>query len=160
MFIIDSRSHGCLAIVPRPRGGDWLASEVANLKADNVDVVVSLLEPAEAAELGLADEARACTAVGIEFVSLPVPDRTVPARTAEFITAAENIRARIASGATVGIHCRGCIGRSSMLAAMILVLDGVGPTDAWSRIEKARGIPVPDTAEQRRWVELLVERSR
>ena len=40
-----------------------------------------------------------------------------------------------------------------MLAATILVLDGVEPVDAWSRIEKARGILVPDTAGQRAWVD-------
>jgi protein-tyrosine phosphatase len=160
MFIINNESRGRLAIVPRPRGGDWLASEVANLKADGVDVVVSLLEPAEAVELGLADEGRACAVAGIEFVTMPIPDRGVPTRTAEFVATAEHLRERLAAGATVGIHCRACIGRSSMLAAVILVLHGVEPTDAWIRIEKARGIPVPDTAEQRRWVEIVVERFR
>jgi len=159
MFIIDSKFRGRLAIVPRPRGGDWLASEIANLKADGIDVLVSLLEPAEAIELGLVFEEWRCVEAGIEFVSLPVLDRSVPDRETEFLAAAESLRARIASGRNVGIHCRGCIGRSSMLAAMILVLDGVVPADAWSRIETARGIPVPDTAEQRRWVDLLAERS-
>lgn len=130
MFAIESRLVGGLAIVPRPRGGDWLASEIANLKADGIDVLVSLLEPAEAMELGLVFEEWRCFEAGIEFVSLPVPDRGVPDRETEFLAVAEKLRARIANGGHVGIHCRGCIGRSSMLAATILLLESVEPGDA------------------------------
>jgi hypothetical protein len=74
--IIGGATPGRLAIVPRPRGGDWLADEVARLKAAGVDILVSMLEPAE----------------------------------------------------------------------------------AWVRIAAARGLPVPDTGEQRRWVEASVPR--
>ncbi|MGH3860965.1 hypothetical protein [Actinokineospora sp.] len=29
---------------------------------------------------------------------------------------------------------------------------GTAPEDAWGRVEAARGMPVPDTPEQRKWV--------
>ena len=156
MFVIDSTLRGRLAIVPRPRGGDWLPSEVGCLKADGVDVVASLLETREAAELGLADEACACAANGIDFVSVPVPDRGVPGSTKAFLAVAEDLRNRLAQGSSVGIHCRACIGRAAMLAVVVLVLAGDRLEDAWARVEQARCIPVPDTDEQRRWVESLV----
>jgi protein-tyrosine phosphatase len=145
-----------MAIVPRPRGGDWLRVDVEEMKAEGIDVLVSLLKPEEAAELGLADEAGACERVGIEFVSLPVPDRGLPEDAQKFIAVAEDLRARIEAGRSIGIHCRAGIGRSSLLAAAILVLSGSSPGDAWTKITKARGLPVPDTAEQRRWLDSIV----
>jgi hypothetical protein len=41
----------------RPRGGDWLADELRDLARAGVEVVVSMLSDAEAAELELAQEA-------------------------------------------------------------------------------------------------------
>src|SRR5688572_18448979 len=67
-----------LAIMPRPRAGDWLADEVTGWKAEGIDIVVSLLEPDEAAELDLRDVPVLCRSAGIEHVSFPIPDRGVP----------------------------------------------------------------------------------
>jgi protein-tyrosine phosphatase len=130
--------------------------DVEEMKAEGIDVLVSLLEPAEAAELGLAEEERCCADVGIEFVSLPVPDRGVPENVENFMAVADNLRAQIADGCSVGIHCQACLGRSSLLAATILVLSGASPGDAWTEVATARGVPVPDTEEQRRWVNSMV----
>jgi hypothetical protein len=72
---IEAPPPGRLAIVPRPRAGDWLGDEIAGWRAAGIDLVVSLLEPEEAAELGLQDEAGLCRQNTIEFVSFPIPDR-------------------------------------------------------------------------------------
>ena len=58
-----------MGILLRPRGGDWLADETAAWREAGVDVVVSLLEPEEAAELMLADEAAAVASSGIALVN-------------------------------------------------------------------------------------------
>ena len=50
-----------LAIVPRPRGNDWLEDEVTHMKRAGVDVLVSMLQPDEATELGLSAEAKLCS---------------------------------------------------------------------------------------------------
>ncbi|MER7708120.1 hypothetical protein ABTX81_35180 [Kitasatospora sp. NPDC097605] len=45
-------------------------------------------------------------------------------------------------------------GRSSAPPVTLLrgsILNGVDPDTAWERIERARGLAVPDTAEQREW---------
>ena len=42
-----------LAILPRPRSGDWLEDEIRSLRGQGIDVLVSLLTPDETAELGL-----------------------------------------------------------------------------------------------------------
>jgi protein-tyrosine phosphatase len=50
------------------------------------------------------------------------------------------------------LHCRFGIGCASLLAAAVLVLEGVDADEAWRRLTCARGLGVPDTEEQRRWV--------
>ncbi|MFF9508054.1 hypothetical protein ACF1BU_19885 [Streptomyces sp. NPDC014724] len=63
---------------------------------------------------------------------------------------------QLCEGAHVVTHCRAGIGRSSLLAAALLILNGVDPETSWHQIERARGLAVPDTAEQREWtMELL-----
>src|SRR5438477_7668874 len=56
IYWIDRGGAGRLAIMARPRAGEWLEDEVAHWRAVGVDTVVCLLEPAEIAELALADE--------------------------------------------------------------------------------------------------------
>src|SRR5215467_12015677 len=56
-------------------------------------------------------------------------------------------------GKAVGVHCRAGIGRSSMIAACALIRTGLSVELAFRMIEKARGCSVPDTPEQREWVE-------
>jgi hypothetical protein len=47
-----------LAIMPRPRAGDWLEDEVSSWHGAGIRTVVSLLEAHEVAELGLDSEER------------------------------------------------------------------------------------------------------
>ena len=142
-----------LAIVPRPRGGDWLEDELDQMKRAGVDVLVSLLQVQEAAELGLSSEAELCEARGIVFRSFPVPDRETPPSTASFSRFVEDLRAEAHAGRSVAVHCRASIGRSSLLLAALLTAEGFAPDDAFRRLTMARGLQVPDTADQVRWVE-------
>jgi len=144
---------GRLAIVPRPRGGDWLEQELDSWASAGLNVIVSLLTPDEAHELGVTQEAELTRLRGIHFYSFPVPDRSVPASRAETLKVVKELDRQLAGGNSVGIHCRQGIGRSVLLAASLLVLAGETPDDAFDRIAKARGCPVPETKEQRRWVE-------
>lgn len=60
IYWIDGVAPGRLGIIPRPRGGDWLQDGIRLLKLSGVDVVVSLLESEEVAELDLAEEQALC----------------------------------------------------------------------------------------------------
>jgi hypothetical protein len=80
LFWIEIDGPGRLAIMARPRAGDWLDGEVDAWKTSGIDMVVSLLEPQEVLELELQREADLCGARGIDFVSFPIPDRGVPDR--------------------------------------------------------------------------------
>jgi protein-tyrosine phosphatase len=142
---------GRLAIVARPRGGDWLADEAAAWRRAGVGVVVSLLTSDEATELGVADEGPAVRAAGMEFIPFPIPDRGVPEAAAAASLFA-SLAAGLAAGKTVAVHCRQGIGRSALIAAGLLIRAGLGADAAVARVAAARGLPVPETADQRRWL--------
>jgi len=73
---------GKLALAARPRGGDWLAEEVAFWKSAGIGAVLSLLTPEEERELDLVrmreEEKKKTEGLGLEFWSLPIEDRQVP----------------------------------------------------------------------------------
>jgi protein-tyrosine phosphatase len=143
---------GRLGIVPRPRGGDWLADEVRSWRAAGLDVVTSLLTPEEAAELELQDEEAQSLREGLEFHAFPIPDRGVPRSRVDLTKLVRRLERALESGKNVAVHCRQGIGRSSMVVASLLVSAGEEPDEAFRRIEKARETSVPDTIEQREWV--------
>jgi hypothetical protein len=59
-----------LAIIPRPRGADWLLDEIRFLQRAGVDVVVSALTASENEELGLVEESELPDLwCGISFLS-------------------------------------------------------------------------------------------
>jgi len=141
-----------LAIVARPRGDEGLREDLAGLKAEGIDVLVSFLNPYEEAELGLTNEARVAEEVGLKFISFPIPDRQVPPDLRSFRRLAEKLAQRVRLGDRVGVHCRGCIGRSTVMLAAVMITLGAEPHDALRQIERARGLRVPDTAEQLEWI--------
>ncbi|MBZ4422033.1 hypothetical protein [Myxococcus sp. RHSTA-1-4] len=146
--------RGRVAVVGRPRGGDWLADELAALRADGFDVLASMLCADEEEALELTREAETAARVGLEFVSLPVPDRDVP-DVEQVRPVLARLAKRVEDGAAVAAHCRMGIGRSCLFAASLLRLSGVPSDEAWRQIEKVRGCPVPDTLAQRAWLDRL-----
>ncbi len=153
LYPIPGPWTGHLSIVPRPRGGDWLDAEVRAWKEAGIDAVVSLLASAEERELGLQAEAEISQSAGVCFFAFPIPDRQTPGSAEKLRHLTAQLSVLLASGQSVAVHCRQGVGRSSLLAAALLVEAGVSPDEAFDRIERARGCPVPDTPEQRRWVE-------
>lgn len=148
---------GRLGIAARPRGGDWLSEEVQAWRRAGVDAVVSLLTPEEESELGLEAEPILSRESGLRFHAFPIPDLGVPSSRLRFVELVHRLDQELAAGKNVAVHCRQGIGRSGLLASSLLVSAGQRPDQAFRRVEQARGVPVPETAEQRRWVEGLAE---
>jgi protein-tyrosine phosphatase len=134
--------------------GEWLDDELRALRRAGVDVLVCALPDAERLELGLGGEAAAARHAGLEFVAVPIRDRSVPELGAALPRLRELV-GRLGAGGHVVCHCRFGIGRASLLAAAVLVLEGVDPDEAWRRLTRARGLQVPDTDEQRQWIARL-----
>jgi protein-tyrosine phosphatase len=153
LYWIANSSLGRLAISARPRGGDWLEDEIEGWRRQGVDVVVSLLTPSEDEELDLKDEARFSKAKDIRFFSFPIEDRGVPPSSAKVEQLAAQLGSEIRQGKKVAVHCRQGIGRSSLISAVLLISAGEDLEQALKGISKARGLEVPETAEQRKWLD-------
>ena len=142
-----------LAIVPRPQGDDLLDDEMSALKEAGMDVIVSMLQKDEARKAGLEREASSAQEKGLQFINFPVPDRGVPLDTSSFIEFLKDLESLLAQGKRVGVHCRASIGRSSVTSASLLIRSGIPSESAWLQISVARDCSVPDTTEQRDWVD-------
>jgi protein-tyrosine phosphatase len=134
LYWIEGPWLGRLAIMPRPRGGDWLEDEIRSWRRSGVDVILSLLTPDEIAELSLADEEELCRANGMQSVSFPIVDRGIPSSMQAFSDLVTKLAEQLAQGKNVAIHCRQGIGRATLVAICLLVLSGVAPAVATQRV--------------------------
>ena len=116
---------------------------MASWRAAKLDVIVSMLEPEEADDLGLGYQAQFCRQQGIAYLNCPVPDRGIPDDRAAFIATADQV---------LEAHCFAGIGRSPLMIATVLVRHGLDVDTAWSRVSAARGLMVPDTDAQWQWL--------
>jgi len=159
VYWIEGPWPGRLAIVPRPRGGDWLEDEVQAWQQAGLDRVVSLLMPDEVADFDLSKEEAWCQAHDLQFMSFPIPDRSVPASRNAALALVHQLEQALAAGERIAVHCRQGIGRSALLAACVLVAAGEEPETAFQHISAARGCAVPETVEQQEWVKACVPAS-
>lgn len=161
LHVIDWRGPGRLATMAHPRGGPWLAGEMAGLANAGVDVFVSALTWEEDCRLGLTEVATAAATAGVEFVSFPIADRGVPraqeiaglrSGDTDIVALGVRLAAHVRAGRFVVTQCFAGIGRSTLLACTTLVILGIGPEQSLRMVAEARGLPVPDTDAQRHWL--------
>lgn len=141
-----------LGTMARPRGNDWLSDEIRGLKLRGIHTLVCLLEHSELYDLGLTDEKSHCEDQGLTFLHYPIEDVHTPKDEKSFLALTQELDERISRNEKVVIHCRMGIGRSSMVAAGVLIRRGVPKEDVFDLISTARELSVPDTEEQREWV--------
>ena len=144
---------GRLALSARPRGGDWLDDDIANWKHSGIDAILSLLTPEEERDLDLEDEAAAAKKHSVDFSSFPIPDRQVPRSESSLRQLVESVNSKLRAGGNVLVHCRQGVGRTGLVAACLLIKNGMSPGAAVETLSTARGVPVPETSEQRDWIE-------
>jgi len=142
-----------LALMPRPRGGNWLVDEAAGWQRASINTVVSLLERHEVRELELQAEEAVCQAIGIEFLQFPIADRSTPTPEARLLEFVRGLHDRIQRGDAIAIHCRVGIGRTGLLAGCLLHLLDVPGQDIFHILSRSWGFSMPDTSVQAEWVE-------
>ena len=150
--------NGFLGIMARPTADDNAAAAFADIAASGIKQVASLLEEAEAQQLGLGQEAALCRAHQLRFAAFPIPDFGVPGSLEGFAAFTSELCCDIAKGINTAVHCRAGIGRSGLTAAGVLLQAGMEPEEAFRTISEARGASVPETQEQHDW--LLENRRR
>ena len=89
----------------------------------------------------------------MRFISFPIEDRGTPHDSAKVQELVAQLSSEIQQGKGVAVHCRQGIGRSSLVSAAVLLFAGDDLDEALSSISNARGLEVPETIEQRRWLQ-------
>ncbi|KJK47283.1 hypothetical protein UK23_21070 [Lentzea aerocolonigenes] len=152
IYTVAHPGPGVVSTMAHPVGGAFLEAKMRGLRHLGVDVLVSAQTDSERAECDLVDEERVAVAAGLRYVCFPIEDRTAPL-VADAAACVRPLHALYREGAHVVFHCWAGIGRSSLLAAMLLGMDGVEPAAAWGLIAAARGFAVPDTRAQEEWLD-------
>jgi len=153
LYWLNGPWKGRIALAARPRGGDWLKEDVADWKRAGIQAVLSLLTPEEQTELELQDEPDEVRKHGLKFSSFPIPDMQVPRTEAKLSETLDSMTAHLSAGRDVLVHCRQGIGRTGLMAACLLIKSGMSPGAAVESVSAARGLAVPETPEQREWIE-------
>jgi protein-tyrosine phosphatase len=151
---------GRLAISPRPAPHEWLHDHLAAWRGQGADIVVSMLDDEEMQMYGLVEEPELCREVGLDFRRFPVSDHGLPDSADAFVDLVGRLHAESQRGRAIVVHCFAGIGRSSLVAASVLVRSGLELPEALERISDSRGITVPDTPAQHAWLESLEARLR
>ena len=152
---IDDLESGRLATMPCPRVAICLRMKSTFERPKRRRRSLAP-ERKEIVELGYSGKRRRLS-VKWHSSSFPIQDRNVPASATDALEFAHSILDLLRSGKSVVIHCRGGIGRSAVIAACVLMHSGIPVDEAFEMIEKARGCLVPDTQEQREWVQRLAK---
>ncbi len=151
-WIHQCENNARVGIMVRPRGNEWLKDEVAYLQKQKVSVLVSLLEMDEVVELGLREEEKLCRQHDISFISFPIEDRSIPANESKTKQLLKVLSDAVKDGISIVIHCRMGMGRSSIIAGAVVPSFGIDPHKILQHISNVRGLKVPDTEEQTKWL--------
>jgi protein-tyrosine phosphatase len=154
IYEIASIGAGKLSVMAMPASGESIEEEFAGLRVLGISHVVSLLEDDEQKDVGLNDEELLCERNGMRFTSFPIIDRDVPQK-ADGLALTSALHQDIEDGEHVVIHCRAGIGRTGLIASAVLVSAGHSPDEAIHMVSFARGVLIPETDEQDRWVRSL-----
>ena len=115
LYWIEGPWRGRLAIMPRPRGGDWLEDEIQSLASIRRRCGRFSAYSRRTNGIELARRRRLCRVNGIEFVSFPIVDRSVPSSVEAFSEQVIKLAEQLADGKNIAVHCRQGIGRAALV---------------------------------------------
>jgi protein-tyrosine phosphatase len=151
-WIHEFENSAKIGIMARPRGDDWLEDEINHLKNNEVSVLVSLLEREEIYDLKLDNEEQLCRTKSITYINFPIGDRDIPKQNSDTDKLIDILTKKIDEGHSIVVHCRMGIGRSSIIAASVLLKYKLKAKDIIESISSIRGLKVPDTDKQLSWL--------
>jgi len=131
--------------------------DLQSLVSLGTDTLVGFTEPREMEELGVPlDQLRIkAEALGITSLHHAIPDLKAPAGEAAEVAALDfalELTERLRQGETVTVYCRGGLGRSGMMAAVVLTLLGEPADRAIQAVRRARGKGAIQTPMQEEFV--------
>jgi protein-tyrosine phosphatase len=96
---------------------------------------------------------RAYADAGLHLLSFPIDDLDVPRSVVAFAAFLREVRARLAAGESIYLHCMAGLGRTGMALACLLVLAGEPPATAVAAVRARYRPEAVETTAQRRFVE-------
>lgn len=144
----------------RPRGGEWLELEVNELLKNELTCLISALETSEIQTLGLEQELDLSKSKGIQFEWFPIPDMGVPSSKIKYLELVLRLSHKVKAKEKIIIHCRQGIGRTSIIAAGILMNLGYSLNESIDLISNTRGVRVPESDTQLEFLRSVEESIR
>ena len=154
------RGEGRLGLTICPGKKDWprnwnrdLVEDLCVIRDWGATTVVTLIEPHEFDLLKVGHLGEQVKEFGMRWIHLPIPDVDIPDQRfeQEWIVAGPEIHHRIQAGQKILIHCRGGLGRTGLVAGLILVERGYAPRQAILKVRSIRRGAI-ETAAQERYV--------
>jgi len=138
-------------------GGPWyrdLETDLTVVREWGAGCLVTLMEKQELHILEVDDLPAKTEQTGMDWLHLPIRDLEVPHQ--DWLRKwkreiGPDLRRRLLQGERIAIHCRGGLGRSGLVAGLLLRDLGIPPEDTIPMIRRARPGAV-ETAEQEEYV--------
>ncbi|WP_342595846.1 hypothetical protein AAGT95_05850 [Salinicola lusitanus] len=154
IYKIEGLCDNQFAIMPHPQGGDFLEQSIEEIRLSGYDVVVSMLTSEEQAELELLAEGDVCQNKEILYLNFPIRDEVADSDT-EVMQFIDSLALLQQEKRKIVFHCRGGVGRSSMMLSLLAARLGVEPENSFELITISRGEQAPETEFQGQWVARL-----
>ena len=143
-------------------GARWdrdLETDLARLRDWGASLVITLMERHEFDLLGVPNLPDRIKEHGMDLAHLPIPDQGIPgaAFPHEWSQVQADAFARLTIGGRVIVHCRGGLGRTGLVAALMLIETGLEPTAAIRAVRQVRPGAI-ETVGQDRFVQDFVRR--
>ena len=90
---------------------------------------------------------------GLDYLHFPIQDYNIPTDMSNTLSTTNLLVEKVERGESIFIHCKGGLGRSSLMTSLLLLSCGYEPGRAFTDIGNARGETVPETLQQKQWVE-------
>ena len=142
---------------PHAATGGWdrqLDLDLAAIAAWGAVAIVTLVEPAELIDLGVANLGAEVSKRHVDWLHLPIHDFSTPSSAfeAQWEIAGEALRGRLRARFDILLHCKGGLGRAGMIAARLLAELGTEPAQAVEMVRAAR----PGAIETQKQLDLVL----
>ena len=128
---------------PRAMTGAWdrdLDADLEAIRQWGASTLVTLMERHELEALHVPELGEAAETTGLEWLHLPIRDVSIPDKRFEARWSAVSAKLLHALGRdeSIVIHCKGGLGRTGLVAAMLLVQQGMSPGSALLKVREVR----------------------
>lgn len=113
---------------------------LADLKAAGADALITVMPDDELADNNASSIERHCHDLGLAWFHLPVADDAAPGEGFEsrWAESQAEISRRLGEGQRIAIHCKGGSGRTGLIAASLLISQGLPLEAAIQQIQTLR----------------------